>query len=339
MPEVEIVYSKAQGFFQRELPAPPTDLKAGEVLVRPQRVGICGSDLKFLEIFKTEEICLGHEWVGVVEGVAKGSQYSVGDLVTSGAIIGCDKCVNCLDGLTNLCNNGVYIGSDHKGMMRSWAVIPERGIIKAPNKDIDAVPLLEVAAVADEAFIQLQSMSTKKSKLLVLGAGPVGLFTALKAKKEGYDFDLIEVEASRIKRALELGLPAKSLGEFLLDRNNYHKYNLLIDCSGDGGGKAGIWKYFNHISGFNMKGVIVGKYSEDITLNPKIVGDKSITLKWMRGMPLSTLKASINAWADEIEGLSASFISHIVDKSEVSKGFELALDRKSSMKVMVRIQD
>ncbi len=339
MSDSEIIYSNDKGFFHRAIEAAPTFVEEGDILVRPKRVGICGSDLKFIETLKVPEVCLGHEWVGVVKQVSKKSKFKIGDLVTSGAIIGCDKCDKCKEGLTNFCNAGFYLGSDNKGMLRSWAVLPERGVVRVPNKNLDSIPLLEVAAVADEAFIHLKSLSEKKSKLLVLGAGPVGMFTALKARKEGYDFDLIEVQASRIKRALDLGLPAKSLGEFLLDRGNYHKYDLLIDCSGDGGGKAGMWKYLNHISGFNMKGIIIGKYSDDIKLNAKIVGEKSITLKWMRGMPNETLVTALDEWSDEIEELSSTFISHTFDKLDVAKAFDMAKDRSSSMKVMIRMED
>jgi L-iditol 2-dehydrogenase len=339
MSNFEIIYSKEKGFFQRELSEIPKVIDEGNIIVKPKRVGICGSDLTVLESLSDSEVCLGHEWVGEVVLTSKHSYFKKGDLVTSAAIIGCGECDKCKNDLPNFCDDAIFIGSAHEGMMRSWAKLPERGVIKVPNKTLNSIALLEVAAVADEAINNLKKISADKSKLLIFGCGPVGIFTALKARKEGYDFDIVEVEASRIKRAIELELPVKSLGELLIEKDVSKKYNLLIDCSGNAVGKPGLWKYFNAIANYNMRAVIVGKYINEISLNAKIVGEKALTFKWMRGMSLNVLKNSILEWSEEIEELSSSLISHTFNKNEVAKAFETAKDRKISMKVMINLEE
>lgn len=338
MSEFEIIHIKGKGFTKREIDSPPSDVKEGILLVRPLRVGICGSDVNYLEACESEEICIGHEWVGRVELAPEKSNYKKGDLISSGSTIGCGVCVYCKKQLTNYCLNALHIGFEDSGMMRSWALIPEKGVASIPKDlDLGAATLLEVAAVGDEAIRCLQRLTDEKNKLLIFGAGPVGIFTALRAQELGYSFELIEIEPFRLKKALELGLPAISLAQFLVERRRH--YDLLIDCSGDDCGKKGLWQYLEVIAGKAMKGIIVGKYSDELRIDIKTLSKRAVTLHWMSGVSTKHLAESIDHWSPKIEKYKDAVISYTLGPDAVDEALTLARSRKDSLKIIISIQN
>jgi len=337
--EKEVVFTKNKGFEVRDMEAMPTQVADGDIIVRPLAVGICGSDLNFIETLAPDkEIFLGHEWVGEVAVTSSTSKYMVGDLVSSGALIGCGQCKFCQEDLGNLCNNGIYIGSKDKGMLRTWASLPERALLKMDRvADYGSLTLLEVAAVGDESMNQLSQLSNKKEKLLVLGAGPVGLFTALRAKREGYTFEMLELEPFRLKSALKLGLPARSLGEWLMDKKSHHQFDLIVDCSGDNGGTPGLWKYLPLFATIGTKLVVVGKYSQDIKIDPRLAGTTCMSIKWTRGLPKSSFVKTIEEWKSEIQKLGETIVSHRFPIDQISEAFVCAQTKSNALKVVIEI--
>lgn len=317
----------------------PTHIADGEVIVRPNAVGICGSDLKFIENLKEgKEIFLGHEWVGRIVQSHASSFLRPGDLVTSGAIVGCGNCRYCKEGKSNFCNSGIYIGSEDKGMLRTWAILPERALIKMDSGlDSGVLSLLEVAAVGDESIYQLSQLTNSKGKLLILGAGPVGLFTALRAKRDGYQFELIELEPFRVKSAINLGLPARSLGEWLMDKKSHNQFELIVDCSGDHGGSVGLWKYLQLFVTIGTKIVVVGKYSQEIKIDPRLTGTTCMAIKWTRGLPKASFEKTIEDWKDEIQEISNTVISHRFSIDKISDAFACAQTKSSALKVVIDI--
>jgi threonine dehydrogenase-like Zn-dependent dehydrogenase len=126
----------------------------GEVIVKVEYAGICGTDLQlargmFSEWVKKPAI-LGHEFSGTVDEVGdKVSSLNIGDSVVGEPIIPCLKCKACLDGKPNLCYRIKAIGFDLPGAFAEYVKIPSFKVFKIPgNVSLLSAALTEPLAVA-----------------------------------------------------------------------------------------------------------------------------------------------------------------------------------------------
>jgi L-iditol 2-dehydrogenase len=106
----------------------------GEVLVRVEMAGICGSDR---HMFRGEyptalPVTLGHEFCGIVEAVGEGGRLRPGDRVTADPNIGCGHCGACRAGRPNLCATLQAIGVTRDGGFAEYVVMPQSQAIVLP---------------------------------------------------------------------------------------------------------------------------------------------------------------------------------------------------------------
>jgi alcohol dehydrogenase len=174
-----LVYTGTQQVEYREEPDPR--LGTGEVLLRIDAVGICGSDMHAYhghDPRRVPPLILGHEFAGeIVEGPAKGTR------VTANPLIACGRCDNCLQGRGNLCSDRTMVGMTRPGALAQFMTIPTSTLIELPASlsPVQAA-LTEPAATALHAVnaaIRASHRPLPESSALVLGGGAVGLLTAL----------------------------------------------------------------------------------------------------------------------------------------------------------------
>lgn len=177
--------------------------EAGEALVKVSAVGICGSDIGYLNghskyVVKAPFV-LGHEASGVI--VALGPRGGDGDEKNDGAMeltVGtrvalvpgsaCGYCDACLAGHDNLCESAQYLGSAASdphvdGAMQEYVCLPLARLLPVPATVSDsAAALLEPLAVAEHAVRQ---GDVAGSNVLVVGGGAIGQLVALAARAAG----------------------------------------------------------------------------------------------------------------------------------------------------------
>jgi threonine dehydrogenase-like Zn-dependent dehydrogenase len=181
--------------------------QAGEVLVRSTVVGICGSDMHAAHgrhPFIALPFRPGHEVVGVVEGVGAGADASlVGRRVVIEPNLACGVCDQCLAGRYNICAKLDVFGCQTPGGMTDVFTILEDRVIPLPD-DIDDTwaSLIEPLATPVHAVRRAGDLTGKR--VVVLGAGPIGLFVTIAALDAGADVvvvaDLLESKRSRAER-------------------------------------------------------------------------------------------------------------------------------------------
>lgn len=313
-------------------------LLEGEVLIKVTAVGICGSDLFAMEVAdESITLRLGHEWVGKVID-SNNTRLKIDQNVTSPAILGCGKCTSCTTNKSNLCTKSKTLGGEDFGALRSHIIIHERHLTVLPTCNAASSVLIEVAAVAFEAISKIKILGyTDHKKLLIFGAGPVGLFCALQAKKESLPYKLIELDKFRVSFAKSLGLEVAQTQESLINRANSKHYQYIIDCSGDGNNKSGFWKYFNFFSCINVNLLVVGKYINSPVINSNLFANKSATVQWMRGMPADTIELAYKFWEHEIDDISGRIVTHRFSFDEVDKAFSFAIKRENTVKVLIEV--
>ena len=155
---------------------------AGQVLVEPDLVGLCGTDLEIIDgtidpAYIRYPLALGHEWTGTVTG----EHPLAGRRVVTEGIIGCGHCVRCAAGETNLCDTYDEIGFTRDGAAASQIAVPERLVHPLADSVAarDAV-LTEPAAVVYRALARAGVVPGCRA--LVIGDGTIALLVVLLMK-------------------------------------------------------------------------------------------------------------------------------------------------------------
>lgn len=177
----------------------------GEVVVKVGRCGICGSDLHMTEdpaygVSKGD--VLGHEFAGEVVALGKGAEgLKIGDLVSVIPLKSCGECASCKSGEVAWCDKFGLQG----GGYAEYAVTKPNQCIRLPQS----------ASMADGAIIEPLAvalhgvnMSGMKpgDKVLILGAGPIGLAVAFWARRKGAaDVVIQDLSTFQQERALKMG--------------------------------------------------------------------------------------------------------------------------------------
>jgi (R,R)-butanediol dehydrogenase / meso-butanediol dehydrogenase / diacetyl reductase len=192
----------------------------GQALVEVAYCGICGSDLHFRdvpELFPAGTIP-GHEFSGRIVGVGDGVRgWSAGDRVCVLPFGQCGECATCRAGNEQVCPHavsaGVGLGTGRPGAYGEQVVVDERMLFSLPDSvDDRAGTLVEPLAVAIRA-VDLADVKPDEP-VLVLGAGPIGLLTALVLRHRGVgDAVVCSRNPVRGERAAKLGLGTISIEE------------------------------------------------------------------------------------------------------------------------------
>jgi len=195
-----------------EMPLPAVG--AGEVLVRVEACGICGSDVHGYDGSsgrRIPPIVMGHEAAGTVAAIGLGVRgYAAGDRVTFDSTVYCGECVFCKRGDVNLCDNRQVIGvscGDYRrhGAFAEFVVVPQRILYRLPEGiSFAEAALLEAASVALHA-VRVSGAGGGETAL-VIGAGMIGLLTLQAARAAGCARVLIaDVDTTRLKLAKQMG--------------------------------------------------------------------------------------------------------------------------------------
>ncbi len=195
----------------------------GQVLVEVSYCGICGSDLHFREVpelFPAGTVP-GHEFSGRIVAVGERVDgWSAGHRVCVLPFGQCGECAVCRAGNEQVCphavTNGVGLGTGRPGAYAGQVVVDERMLFSLPDSvDDRAGTLVEPLAVAIRAVDQARVLLDEP--VLVLGAGPIGLLTALVLRHRGVQRTVVcSRNPARAQRAAALGLDTVSLDELAL---------------------------------------------------------------------------------------------------------------------------
>ncbi|ORY57862.1 chaperonin 10-like protein [Pseudomassariella vexata] len=163
-----------------------------DVLVAVNYTGICGSDVHYWQhgaighFAVKKPMILGHESAGtVVEVGSSVTSLKAGDRVTIEPGYPCRRCPPCLSGHYNLCPEMRFAATPpHDGTLTGFWVAPSDFCFKLPEHvSLQEGALIEPLAVA--VHIVRQAVITPGQSVVVMGAGPVGLFCAAVARSFG----------------------------------------------------------------------------------------------------------------------------------------------------------
>lgn len=191
----------------REVPV--ADPGPGEVLVRVDAVGICGSELSgYLghNSLRKPPLVMGHEFCGTVEVAGEMAEsLRAGERVVVNPLLFCGVCSACRRGRFNLCSNRTLIGAHRPGAFAEKVVVPAAACHVVPSGMEPATASLAEPVACAVRAVRLAGVGLG-DELLVLGAGPIGVLSARLALAAGTAVTITDTNASRLSIASQWGV-------------------------------------------------------------------------------------------------------------------------------------
>ncbi len=195
---------------ERDIPQPA----AGELQIKLEYVGICGSDLHFYQEGQLANwtldgpLALGHEPGGIVTAIGEGvTGFAIGDKVSIEPAVPCGKCEECRKGLYNLCTDIKMLAIPHErdGVNAEYCVHDATMCYKLPEN----VSTLE-GAMIEPLAVGIHGTELSDARVgetaIVLGSGCIGLCTVMALKARGVsEIYVADVMDKRLEMAMEVG--------------------------------------------------------------------------------------------------------------------------------------
>jgi L-gulonate 5-dehydrogenase len=193
----------------RPMPAEPA---VGEVIVRPEAVGICGSDFHFLAGELSEAAggaqfprVQGHEIAGTIAGVGTGCRPELrqGERVAIWPLRACGHCYPCRVGRPNACDRFELIGIHCDGGLQELLPVPQEQVFPIRADDPAVAAMAEPMSIAVRALNRAAVEAGER--VVVLGAGPIGQSICLLALERGADVLVVDLLESRLELSRAIG--------------------------------------------------------------------------------------------------------------------------------------
>lgn len=182
----------------------------GEVLLKVQRIGVCGSDIHVYHgrhPYTGYPVVQGHEYSATIEAIGEGVEgLRPAMKVTSLPQIVCGECAPCRRGDYHICDNLKVEGFQSPGCAQELWISPANKIVVLPDTfSFEEGALVEPISVAVHAVKRVNNIRGKN--VLVLGAGTIGNLVAQVAQAEGGNVLITDLSEHRLEIARQCGLP------------------------------------------------------------------------------------------------------------------------------------
>ena len=192
----------------REVPMP--EVKEGEALLKVRYVGICGADVASFtgnQPFTTYPRIPGHEFSAeIVEIPENDKGLKAGDIVTCNPYFNCGSCYSCERGFVNCCTDNQTMGVQRDGAFCEYISMPVERIYEGKGLSAEELALIEPFSISQHAVSRCKIKGS--DSVLVIGAGPIGLFALLAAKAKCKNIVVADVLDNRLELAKEYGATA-----------------------------------------------------------------------------------------------------------------------------------
>ena len=205
MKAVQITHSQELRIIETEAPKAPG---AGEVLLRLQYVGFCGSDLNTFmgrNAMALDPVIPGHEVGAVIQAVGPGVPETLkpGQVVTCNPYTSCGKCPSCRNRRPNACRQNETLGVQRNGAMQEYILLPWEKVIPAGSLSSRDCALVEPMSVGFHAVSR--SQVTDADVVMVIGCGMVGMGAIVRAALRGATVIAADLDDEKLALARTMG--------------------------------------------------------------------------------------------------------------------------------------
>ena len=326
----------------------PRRARPGHVIVRPEAVGICGSDF---HLFSGDLAALsgasdfyprvqGHEVAAIVEDPGDSSEAKEGDRVAIWPLLPCGRghCYPCRISRPNVCPAFRLVGVHLDGGLQERLEVPKELVFNVGDLDADCASFVEPASVAVHALARGQLKAGEKT--VIFGAGPIGLAVLAAARQAGAEAMSVDPVASRRDLAKNLGAElvtwAAEPGDLITQARDWTRGEgppLVVDTSG----APSVLETATEIVAPAGRVVVVGMSSATAPVRPGIFPEKEIDVLGSSTATAADFRAAIRLVTETRDKLSQLF-SHHFPLARAAEAFEFAMGRPpDAVKIVVNV--
>jgi len=315
--------------------------EADELVVKVGYCGICGTDLHSTREGAATVACnsvLGHEFVGEVVEIGKSlkNDWQEGDRVCSLPFLSCGHCVACVTGRPFECAGLQCTGLDVPGGFAEYVKTGALETIKLPDAlEMERAALIEPLAVGLHAA-RVAGLQAGQ-RVLITGAGPIGLAVALWARFLGArDVVISEFAEQRKTLATQLGAsavidPSKDLAEQFADVTGGEP-DMIFECVG----VPGLMQQCIEVAPRRSKLVVVGVCEQPDTIMPFLALVKELQFQFAIAYTRDDFETVIAMLAQGRIDASA-MVTDIVSLEEMPEAFEALRTPSHQCKVLTKL--
>jgi threonine dehydrogenase-like Zn-dependent dehydrogenase len=323
----------------------PGPARAGNVILRPEAVGICGSDF---HLFSGDVGALsgarhfypriqGHEVSAIVTDPGQAPDIGEGDRVAVWPLLPCGRCYPCRIGRPNVCPQFRLVGVHLDGGLQQWLEVPAPTVFGVGDLDPDCTAFVEPASIAVHALARGRLQPGEQA--VVFGAGPIGLATTLAAAAAGARVTTIDPLPARRDLARQLGAervtwgPAQSVKDEISGAAGGDGPSLVVETSG----QTSVLPQAVDLVSAAGRVVVVGMSSATAPLRPGAFPEKEIDVIGSSCATAEDFRAAISLVSANRASLAALFTHHF-PLTGAADAFEFAMKRPpDAIKVVVTV--
>ena len=318
------------------------DLAGGDVLIRVERIGVCGSDIHVvhgLHPYTGDPVVQGHEVGGTIAEVGTDVRgLAVGDVVTFLPQIVCGSCYPCRHGMVHICDHLKVKGFQAPGAAQEFFPVPAESIVKLPpGASADEAAMVEPTAVAVHALARGGGAEGKK--VLVLGGGPIGNLTAQVARATGAANVMItDLDPFRLRKASDCSIPhvvnpnEVDLAHALEERFGPDRADLILEC-------VGVEATMSQAVSLARKGstiVVVGVFAKKPPVDVGLIQDRELNLVGSLMYQREDFEVAVRLLS-EGRVLLKPLITHHVPFARYLDAYENVVTGSDALKVMIDV--
>lgn len=272
----------------------------GEILVKIEYVGFCGSDLNTY-LGRNPMVKLpvvpGHEVGAVVEEIGEGvpeGLFAKGMSVTLNPYTNCGKCASCRNGRVNACEHNETLGVQRNGVMCEYAVMPWQKVIPAPSMSSRDCALIEPMSVGFHAVSRGQVVDNER--VMVIGCGMIGMGAIVRASLRGATVIAVDLDDEKLELARKVGATyvINSKTENVHERMLQLTDGLGADVVIEAVGSPATYVMAVDEVGFTGRVVCIGYAKSPVEFQTKLFVQKELDIRGSRNALPADFRAVIN---------------------------------------------
>lgn len=322
---------------------PKPEAKEGEALLKIMYGGICGADVASYtgnQPFTTYPRIPGHEFSAQIVSVPENDKgLKAGDIVTCNPYFNCSKCYSCQRGFVNCCTDNQTMGVQRDGSFCEYVSMPVERIYHGKGLSAKQLALVEPFTISYHAVNRGRIQSG--DKVLVVGAGPIGLFALISAISKGAEVYVTDVLDGRLEKALDFG----AKGVINAGRNNIADEAMKItngsgfDVCIEACGKSVTFLSCIDCAAFAGKIILIGNGKDETAFLHSVLLKKELNVFGSRNSLKSDFEDVINIIASgKVDVMK--MVSDIYPMDRADEAFKALADNHGDLcKVLVNIGD
>ena len=325
----------------REVPMP--EVKQGEALLKVKYVGICGADLASYtgnQPFTTYPRIPGHEFSAeIVEIPENDKGLKVGDIVTCNPYFNCGECYSCKRGFVNCCTDNQTMGVQRDGAFCEYISMPVERIYKGKGLSAEELALIEPFSISQHAVSRTEI--GKNDNVLVVGAGPIGLFALLAVKQKCKKVAVADILDNRLELAKQYGADGvvntktSSLEEFTAEFTDSQGFDVCIEACG----APETFLSCIDSAAFAADVILIGNGKRETTFNHSILLKKELNVYGSRNALKDDFLNNIDLVADKKADVM-KMVSGIYEMKDAADAFEALRNNTGTLaKLLIKIGD